>query len=305
MLTFLQIVIVLLLIALGAIIIGYLFGKLACKQSERAVYVEKGKICEEEYLAKMGSEGDLKKNSEHLKSVATLEEKENITKSNIEEKNENIDKEIEQEKSISSQIIKEDSANKEEKSDEKNIAKEIEVKDENLLEDKKVNQKEEENNANIEEKIDNQTIKAGTKEQEENLNEEIKSQLKTQENKDGVADEQSSKKEENSSLKSDTASILPPQKTGLIEGKEPDNLTLIKGVGTVIAQKLNELGIYYFEQIAAWEEDDIVKIDQYLAFKGRIKREEWVEQAKDLAKGIEGEFAKRVKDGKVPSSNAS
>lgn len=64
---------------------------------------------------------------------------------------------------------------------------------------------------------------------------------------------------------------------------EPDNLQDIKGIGAVLEKKLNAMGITRFAQIAAWTESDIAKIDEALNFRGRIQRERWVEQARELA----------------------
>ena len=61
-----------------------------------------------------------------------------------------------------------------------------------------------------------------------------------------------------------------------------DNLCRIKGIGFVIEEKLHNLGIYHFEQIAAWTEEEIKWVDSHLAFSGRILREDWVGQAKKL-----------------------
>ncbi|MEP9372783.1 ATP-binding cassette domain-containing protein [Mesorhizobium sp. KR1-2] len=64
----------------------------------------------------------------------------------------------------------------------------------------------------------------------------------------------------------------------------PDRLTQIKGIGPVNERKLNEHGIFHFDQIAAWKKADIDAVEAYLAFDGRIRREDWVVQAKTLAK---------------------
>jgi branched-chain amino acid transport system ATP-binding protein len=66
-------------------------------------------------------------------------------------------------------------------------------------------------------------------------------------------------------------------------GGTPDKLTLIKGIGPVNEKKLNEHGIFHFEQIAAWTEDDVKTAEAYLEFDGRIAREDWIGQAKALA----------------------
>ena len=61
-----------------------------------------------------------------------------------------------------------------------------------------------------------------------------------------------------------------------------DDLTKINGIGPVIAKKLVALDITTFQQIADLDEKQIVDIDEQLNFKGRIDREEWVDQAKKL-----------------------
>ena len=63
---------------------------------------------------------------------------------------------------------------------------------------------------------------------------------------------------------------------------DPDNLEDINGVGPVLAKMLNDMGIYYFRQVANWTGDDIDYVDSRLeSFKGRITREDWVGSAKE------------------------
>lgn len=65
-----------------------------------------------------------------------------------------------------------------------------------------------------------------------------------------------------------------------------DDLTRIKGLGPKLAATLANLGIVRFDQVAAWSEADIDRIDAQLGrFQGRIRRDSWVEQAALLAKG--------------------
>ncbi len=61
-----------------------------------------------------------------------------------------------------------------------------------------------------------------------------------------------------------------------------DDLKKVSGVGPVIEQKLNDLGIYHYWQIAAFSKDDIKEVDDGLNFKGRIERDDWLTQAKSL-----------------------
>jgi len=81
-----------------------------------------------------------------------------------------------------------------------------------------------------------------------------------------------------------------------------DDLKRIKGVGAVIEETLNDLGIYQFAQIEAWSDDNISWIENFLAFPGRISREDWVKQSKTLGAGGTTEFAKRVDKGDVDYS---
>ena len=64
-----------------------------------------------------------------------------------------------------------------------------------------------------------------------------------------------------------------------------DDLKKLSGVGPALEKKLLEAGVTTFAQIAAWTEDDVAAMDEKLSFKGRIEREGWIEQAKELAKG--------------------
>ncbi len=64
----------------------------------------------------------------------------------------------------------------------------------------------------------------------------------------------------------------------------PDDLKLISGIGPKLEQVLNGLGVWTFAQIAAWSAEEIAWVDDYLAFAGRIERDEWLKQAGGLAK---------------------
>lgn len=63
-----------------------------------------------------------------------------------------------------------------------------------------------------------------------------------------------------------------------------DDLTDIQGIGPKIEQVLKEdLGVFHYEQIAAWTAENIVWIEEALGFDGRISREAWVDQARALS----------------------
>jgi len=66
---------------------------------------------------------------------------------------------------------------------------------------------------------------------------------------------------------------------------DADDLKKISGVGPVLEKKLNALGVTTFAQVAAFTVEDIAKLDDALNFKGRIDRDNWLEQAAELAKG--------------------
>ncbi|MDQ6434443.1 NADH-quinone oxidoreductase subunit E [Mesorhizobium sp. LHD-90] len=69
-----------------------------------------------------------------------------------------------------------------------------------------------------------------------------------------------------------------------------DDLKLISGVGPKIEGILHSLGIYTFAQVASWKKAEREWVDGYLSFHGRIEREDWVKQAKTLAKGGVAEY---------------
>ncbi len=74
---------------------------------------------------------------------------------------------------------------------------------------------------------------------------------------------------------------------------KPDDLKRISGVGPKLEGVLNGLGIYKYEQIAQWKKAERNWVDEHLNFKGRIERDDWIKQAKTLAK----EAAKAEKAG--------
>ncbi|MGR3485096.1 MAG: 50S ribosomal protein L21 [Paracoccaceae bacterium] len=66
-------------------------------------------------------------------------------------------------------------------------------------------------------------------------------------------------------------------------GGQPDDLTRISGVGKVIEGKLHAIGVFHFDQIAAWGPAEIAYMDDQLSFKGRIERDDWIAQATAFA----------------------
>lgn len=98
----------------------------------------------------------------------------------------------------------------------------------------------------------------------------------------------------NPAAKKPAAKTAPAKKAGPERLTRPkgkaDDLKLISGVGPKLEQTLNKLGFWHFAQISKWTRKDIGIVDDELSFKGRIERDDWVKQAKALAKGGEAEY---------------
>jgi len=65
----------------------------------------------------------------------------------------------------------------------------------------------------------------------------------------------------------------------------PDDLAKLPGVGPQIVKKLNDAGVFHYWQIAAMTADDVTKVDADLKLAGRIARDNWVDQARNLLAG--------------------
>jgi predicted flap endonuclease-1-like 5' DNA nuclease len=77
----------------------------------------------------------------------------------------------------------------------------------------------------------------------------------------------------------------PKGLTAARDGKA-DDLKLIKGIGPALERLCHKLGFYHFDQLANWTASEIAWVDENLeGFKGRVTRDEWVVQARDLAAG--------------------
>lgn len=62
-----------------------------------------------------------------------------------------------------------------------------------------------------------------------------------------------------------------------------DDLKKISGVGPKLEGILHSNGVYHFDQVAAWNKDEIAYMDDQLSFKGRIERDDWLGQAATFA----------------------
>ena len=93
--------------------------------------------------------------------------------------------------------------------------------------------------------------------------------------------------------------IAPMKLEGPRDGAA-DDLKKIKGVGPKLEALLHRMGFYHYDQIANWTASEVAWVDDNLeGFKGRVSRDDWVDQAKLLATGAETEFSKRVDQGDV------
>ncbi len=78
-----------------------------------------------------------------------------------------------------------------------------------------------------------------------------------------------------------------------------DDLKLISGIGPKLEQKLNSIGIWHYDQIASWSQSNVDWVNAAISFRGRIERERWVPQAKQLVQ----DAAARVE--REPESNGA
>jgi predicted flap endonuclease-1-like 5' DNA nuclease len=79
--------------------------------------------------------------------------------------------------------------------------------------------------------------------------------------------------------------------------EEADDLTIISGIGGWIKEKLSVLDIYTFQQISNFTEEDVQTVTEAIEyFPGRIERDEWILQARELVRiaGKKSELLKRI-----------
>ncbi len=88
---------------------------------------------------------------------------------------------------------------------------------------------------------------------------------------------------------------------GTAKKEEADDLTIISGIGGWIQEKLNALEIYTFRQISNFTREDVAAVTEAIEyFPGRIERDEWILQARDLVRiaGKKSDLMKRIRDRK-------
>ena len=75
-----------------------------------------------------------------------------------------------------------------------------------------------------------------------------------------------------------------PAKVSVKVAVDADDLKQISGIGPKLEGILKDMGVTSLAQVAAWVDKDIARFDKELGFEGRIKRDDWVGQAKALLK---------------------
>ncbi|MBL1431038.1 MAG: hypothetical protein COA60_005955 [Robiginitomaculum sp.] len=83
-------------------------------------------------------------------------------------------------------------------------------------------------------------------------------------------------------LKSSPAPMVVPTFYETPSEGDPDDLQQIKGIGPKLETLCNDMGVYYYKQIANWNDNQVADVDAKLSFKGRIDRDDWRKQAKKL-----------------------
>ncbi|MEQ8703103.1 MAG: helix-hairpin-helix domain-containing protein [Phaeodactylibacter sp.] len=66
--------------------------------------------------------------------------------------------------------------------------------------------------------------------------------------------------------------------------EERDDLTRIEGIGNFLEKQLNDIGVNTYEEMSSWDSGRIQEVTQAIGyFEGRIEKDQWVEQAAQLA----------------------
>lgn len=76
--------------------------------------------------------------------------------------------------------------------------------------------------------------------------------------------------------------VCDPGRPELLEAArfgKPDDLTVINGIGRAVQGLLNEIGVFHYDQIAGWNEDESRWIERNIGFPRRVEREGWIGQS--------------------------
>ncbi len=77
--------------------------------------------------------------------------------------------------------------------------------------------------------------------------------------------------------------------TSELDKDEQDDLTKIHGVAGVLNKTLNDYGVYKYRQIAIWTPQICEDFSERISFKGRIERDNWIDQCKQFHEEKYGE----------------
>ncbi len=84
--------------------------------------------------------------------------------------------------------------------------------------------------------------------------------------------------------------------------EKADDLTVIKGIGRAVQGLLNGIGVFHYDQIASWNDEESRWIERNIGFPRRVEREDWVAQAAKLANAANKASAKQAdKPRKAPA----
>lgn len=95
----------------------------------------------------------------------------------------------------------------------------------------------------------------------------------------------------------DTEPARDPGRPELLEAArhgKPDDLTVIKGIGVAVQGLLNGIGVFHYDQISGWNDDESRWIERNIGFPRRVEREEWIGQAAKLANVVNKANAKKA-----------
>lgn len=81
-----------------------------------------------------------------------------------------------------------------------------------------------------------------------------------------------------------------------------DKLIKIKGIDAKVEKDLNKLGIFHYNQIAAWSNKNCDWIEEFLLLPGTAKKNQWIEQAKILESGKETVYSQKIENEEVDVS---
>ena len=76
------------------------------------------------------------------------------------------------------------------------------------------------------------------------------------------------------------APVSPPVPEPPPQAETSDDLKLINGIGPALEKKLHACGVASFRDLATLSDADIERIEAVIKFAGRIRREDWMGQAR-------------------------